>query len=171
VGATTRLIGEISPGSLEEAIRSELEDFGPAIVERSIERALERFDSLEAHAGCVAQGESPSPKSVAPPDWVTLEADPAFLAAPDVRGSATSERVPTGLWRTVRPVIDQALCNRCSWICSTLCPDGAIDVGIEREPSIDYDHCKGCLLCAAVCPPHAIGVVREAAPGDSGRAA
>jgi pyruvate ferredoxin oxidoreductase gamma subunit len=28
---------------------------------------------------------------------------------------------------------------------------------------IDYDHCKGCLVCAAVCPPHAIRVEPERA--------
>jgi pyruvate ferredoxin oxidoreductase gamma subunit len=104
--------------------------------------------------------------AVAPPEWVKLEAEPSSLAAPDICGSATSELVPTGLWRTMRPVIDETLCNRCWWICSTLCPDGAIDVSPEREPIIDYDHCKGCLLCAAVCPPHAIRVVPEASAGD-----
>jgi pyruvate ferredoxin oxidoreductase gamma subunit len=171
VGAAARLLGEISPLSLEESIRSELADLDAVVVERNVERALESYDSLEDHAGCVSQGQSPNSTSVGPPDWVTLEVEPASLAAPDVRGSATSESVPTGLWRTARPVIDDALCNRCSWICSTLCPDGAIDVGSDRAPSIDYDHCKGCLLCVAVCPPHAIRVEREVASGDSGRGA
>jgi pyruvate ferredoxin oxidoreductase gamma subunit len=37
-------------------------------------------------------------------------------------------------------------------------------------PRIDLDHCKGCMICAAVCPPHAIEAVseREAAAGDAG---
>jgi pyruvate ferredoxin oxidoreductase gamma subunit len=29
-------------------------------------------------------------------------------------------------------------------------------VDAERRPSVDYDHCKGCLVCVAVCPAHAI---------------
>jgi pyruvate ferredoxin oxidoreductase gamma subunit len=169
VGAAARLIGRISATHLEQAIRTELTGLAPALIEGNVERARESFSSLEEHAGCVAEGHEPTRAAAAPPEWVTLEVEPTSLAAPDIHGAATSELVPTGLWRTMRPVIDETLCNRCSWICSTLCPDGAIDVGPEREPIIDYDHCKGCLLCAAVCPPHAIEVVPEATAGDLGR--
>ena len=51
--------------------------------------------------------------------------------------------------------------HRCSWGCSTFCPDGALLVGDEGAPYIDYDHCKGCLVCVAVCPHHALVVVPE----------
>jgi pyruvate ferredoxin oxidoreductase gamma subunit len=161
VGAAARLIGKISQESLEQAIRLELAGLSPSVVERNALRARQSFASFEAHAGCVVEGEVASRAGAVPPEWVTLEAEASDIAAPDIHAGATSERVPTGLWRTMRPVIDETLCNRCSWICSTLCPDGAIDVGANREPRIDYDHCKGCLLCAAVCPPHAIRVEPE----------
>ena len=62
----------------------------------------------------------------------------------------------------MRPVIDLERCHRCHWLCSTLCPDGAIDVLADGAPQIDYDHCKGCMICVAVCPTHAIGAVPEA---------
>jgi pyruvate ferredoxin oxidoreductase gamma subunit len=166
VGAAARLIGQISAASLEDAIRTELAQLAPPLIERNVQRARESFSLLEAHAGCVAEGHEPTRAEAAAPEWVKLEVEPPVLAAPDIRRTATSERVPTGLWRTMRPVIDRALCNRCWWICSTLCPDGVIDVGAEREPIIDYEHCNGCLLCAAVCPPHAIRVEPEAAGGD-----
>ncbi len=169
VGAAARLIGQISVSSLEDAIRLELAGLAPALIERNVERALASFSSLEARAGCVAEGDDPKRAEAPPPDWVKLAVEPTSLAAPDIRGGATSEQVRTGLWRTVRPVIDEALCTRCSWICSTLCPDGAIDVGAEREPIIDYDHCKGCMVCVAVCPPHAIRLEPEAADGDRRR--
>jgi pyruvate ferredoxin oxidoreductase gamma subunit len=59
-------------------------------------------------------------------------------------------------------------------VCSTFCPDGAIRVTDEQRPDIDYDHCKGCMVCVAVCPPHAIEAVpehraqaQEEARGDS----
>jgi len=57
-------------------------------------------------------------------------------------------------------VIDYERCNKCWWICSTFCPDGAIKVA-EKTPVIDYDHCKGCMVCVAQCPPHAIEAVSE----------
>ena len=61
----------------------------------------------------------------------------------------------------MRPVIDYDKCNACAWICSTYCPDGAINVRADGYPDIDYDHCKGCLICVAQCPPHAIESVAE----------
>jgi pyruvate ferredoxin oxidoreductase gamma subunit len=95
---------------------------------------------------------------------VDVPLDPGALAAPDVRAPLSALQVRTGLWRTQRPVIDEALCRRCSWLCSTFCPDGAIAVLADGRPEIDYEHCKGCLVCAAVCPPHAIRVERELPP-------
>jgi len=79
--------------------------------------------------------------------------------------AATSELSNTGLWRTLRPVIDDGHCNRCSWVCSTLCPDSAIHVDADHRPRIDYDHCKGCMVCVAVCPRHAIRAVSEREAG------
>jgi pyruvate ferredoxin oxidoreductase gamma subunit len=61
----------------------------------------------------------------------------------------------------VRPVIDEARCKRCWWVCSTFCPDGAIAVDDAGQPRIDYAHCKGCLVCVAQCPAHAIAAVPE----------
>jgi pyruvate ferredoxin oxidoreductase gamma subunit len=67
----------------------------------------------------------------------------------------------TGLWRTERPAIDYGRCTRCWWICSTFCPEGAIQVDDERRPVIDYEHCKGCMVCLAQCPTHAIATRPE----------
>jgi pyruvate ferredoxin oxidoreductase gamma subunit len=94
---------------------------------------------------------------------VELGLEPGERSAPDVRAPATSVQVRTGLWRTHRPVIDRDVCRRCAWVCGTFCPDGAISVDALGQPVIDYDHCKGCLVCAAVCPPHAIRVEPERA--------
>ena len=58
-------------------------------------------------------------------------------------------------------MIDPERCNRCWWICSTFCPEGAIQVDEERRPRIDYDHCKGCMVCLTQCPTHAITAQEE----------
>jgi pyruvate ferredoxin oxidoreductase gamma subunit len=99
-------------------------------------------------------------ETLAAPDWVELPADESDAAAAAIHASATSVEVRTGLWRTVRPVIDYARCNHCWWVCSEFCPDSAIKV-IGGRPEIDYDHCKGCMICVAQCPPHAIASVPE----------
>jgi pyruvate ferredoxin oxidoreductase gamma subunit len=36
----------------------------------------------------------------------------------------------------------------------------------EGRPVIDYEHCKGCLVCVAVCPTHAVEARPEHAFGS-----
>ena len=159
--AAARLVGVIGRDALAAAVRAEVAPYGSAAVAKNLEEGLAAFDAFEAHAGCVAEG-SPAGAGVgAPPAWIDLPLDNVYDAAPDIHGALTSARAQTGLWRTLRPVIDYDRCNRCSWVCSTLCPDSAIAVAPDRTPRIDYEHCKGCMICAAVCPPHAISVVPE----------
>ncbi len=170
VGAAARLVGVIPRPALEAAARKELAALGEAALSRNLAAALSAYDLLADHAGCVREAPEPSAASYEPPDWIELPVDDVGLAAPAIFAPATSERVPTGLWRTVRPVLDRARCKRCAWICSTLCPDGVITVGPDGFPAIDYQHCKGCLVCMSSCPSHAIRAVpeEEAAGGPGG---
>ncbi|MGQ9598235.1 MAG: 4Fe-4S binding protein [Anaerolineae bacterium] len=50
-------------------------------------------------------------------------------------------------------------CNHCD-NCWIYCPDAVISRH-EGRYEIDYDYCKGCLLCAAVCPRRVISVIEE----------
>jgi 2-oxoacid:acceptor oxidoreductase delta subunit (pyruvate/2-ketoisovalerate family) len=62
----------------------------------------------------------------------------------------------TGSWRAFRPVRGQAACTHC-FQCWLFCPDSSILVNIEQEEMTGFDlmHCKGCGICAAVCPVNA----------------
>jgi pyruvate ferredoxin oxidoreductase gamma subunit len=154
-GAAARLVGVISRSSLEQAIRDELSHLGEAIIAKNLAMALEPYDLMAPQEGYVVPGGAISAADYRKPDWVDLPFDDARTSAPAVFAPVTSEMVKTGLWRTVRPVIDHSLCSRC-WLCSTYCPEGGITVDEEGYPHIDYDHCKGCLICMAQCPSHAI---------------
>lgn len=160
-GAAARLTGVIRRAALEEAIRTELGAHGEAVVAQNLKQALAAYDAMAAQTGIVQEGGEIAARAYARPDWVELPFEPARRAAPDIHGAATSVQVKTGLWRTMRPVIDYELCHHCTWVCSTLCPDSAIRVRADGAPEIDYDHCKGCLICVTVCPPHAIAAVPE----------
>ena len=85
----------------------------------------------------------------------------ASVSSPTIHAGATSVQVRTGLWRTLRPVINYDHCKHCWWVCSTICPDSAISVNDQNQPVIDYDHCKGCMICVARCAPHAIETIPE----------
>jgi pyruvate ferredoxin oxidoreductase gamma subunit len=155
-GAAARLLGVVQRHSLAQAIREEVGKFGAAAVEKNLASALAAFDAFSDQAGSVKQGGAVAVGAHRPPDWIDVPVEPARLSAPDIHAAGTSELSNTGVWRTLRPVIDYEHCNRCSWVCSTLCPDSAIKVDPDHTPRIDYDHCKGCMVCVAVCPPHAI---------------
>jgi pyruvate ferredoxin oxidoreductase gamma subunit len=161
-GGAAALLGVVSRGALEAAIRTELAGVPAEAVERSLAAALAAYDALAEHAGCVAEQPEADAAGAGAPDWIELPFEAARVSAPDIHGAATSVEVRTGLWRTLRPVIDRELCHRCHWVCSTHCPDSAISVDAQGAPRIDLDHCKGCMICVTVCPPHAIRAVPEA---------
>ncbi|MDJ0807493.1 MAG: 2-oxoacid:acceptor oxidoreductase family protein [Gammaproteobacteria bacterium] len=160
-GAAAGLSGVIGQTSLEQAIAEELGHLGAAVIAANLERASNAFQSLSEQAGLVKPGRTFSAEGWQTPDWIELPFEQADVSAPAIHAGLTSEAIKTGAWRTMRPLVDYARCNRCWWVCSTFCPDGAIRVDEERYPQIDYDHCKGCLICVAQCPPHAISAVAE----------
>ncbi len=57
----------------------------------------------------------------------------------------------TGAWRTQRPVYDEEKCIQCL-LCWIYCPDASTLVKDGRVVGINYDYCKGCGICASVCP-------------------
>ena len=67
--------------------------------------------------------------------------------------------VDVSKWRYQRPVTNAAKCCSCG-TCYIFCPTGCID---ERGGSFEADlaFCKGCGICARVCPVTAVAMVLE----------
>jgi len=161
-GAAAALLKVLSKAVLEAAIKEELQGLSLKVIEHNLEKALAAFDDMAADQNVkVSEGTQVSAREYEPPQWVDLPFEQARISAPTIHAGLTSVEVKTGLWRTLRPVIDYDLCKRCWWVCSSFCPDGAINV-VDSTPQIDYDHCKGCMVCLAQCPPHAISAIAEA---------
>ncbi len=141
-GAAARLCGVIRRATLEHAVRHELDDMSDAVVLRDVGVALDAFDAMGELEGSVTPGPDHPADRGAPPDWIDPPLDDPHFAAPSIHGGATSLAARTGLWRTLRPQIDPYLCHHCAWLCSTLCPDGAItaDGGL---PVIDLRALQG----------------------------
>ena len=66
----------------------------------------------------------------------------------------------TGDWRTIRPIFIEDKCIHCLF-CWRFCPDSAVFTEDGKFESFDYMHCKGCGICADVCPTDAIDMVPE----------
>lgn len=60
----------------------------------------------------------------------------------------------TGSWKTFKPVWKEEKCIQC-FNCWIMCPDNAIKTENGKVTGIHYELCKGCSICAAVCPPKA----------------
>jgi len=69
----------------------------------------------------------------------------------------SSIRNETGSWRDFKPVVDMNKCIKCL-MCFVSCPDATIN---PVTFGVDYVHCKGCGICAQVCPVDAIKMVEE----------
>jgi 2-oxoacid:acceptor oxidoreductase delta subunit (pyruvate/2-ketoisovalerate family) len=67
--------------------------------------------------------------------------------------------IKTGEWRFQRPVTKVGKCRQCGW-CYIFCPTGCIEEkGTYFTANLDF--CKGCGICARVCPGNAIKIIRE----------
>lgn len=161
VGAAARLMGVITKEKLIQAVNDEINLFGTELVNQNIDQATRAYELMTEQEGIVKESGIKSAFEYEQPDWINIPFENANISAPTIHASATSVEVRTGLWRTLRPVINYDRCKHCWWVCSTICPDSAISVNEQSEPVIDYNHCKGCMICVARCAPHAIETIPE----------
>jgi pyruvate ferredoxin oxidoreductase gamma subunit len=160
-GAAARLLGVLEWPVVEAALAQELAALGGETLDHNRLATRAAWEALADHAGSVVEGGGLAASAARPPDWIELPLDSADVAAAAIHAAANSVQVRTGLWRTLRPVPEPERCKRCWWVCSAFCPDSAINVTAEGTPEIDYEHCKGCMICVAQCPSHAIHAVPE----------
>ncbi|MBO8161472.1 MAG: 4Fe-4S binding protein [Thermosipho sp. (in: Bacteria)] len=68
---------------------------------------------------------------------------------------STAKEYQTGTWRVIRPVYKPENCINCMF-CWLYCPDQAVEIevvdGKPKMKGFNYYYCKGCGLCANVCP-------------------
>ncbi len=62
-----------------------------------------------------------------------------------------SKKAYVGDWRNIKPVFNPDTCINCQ-NCWIFCPDLSIISRDKKIQGVDYEHCKGCGICANVCP-------------------
>ncbi len=72
----------------------------------------------------------------------------------------------TGSWRTgKKPRFLQQSCTACD-MCALHCPEGCIYGEEENTYYNDETYCKGCGICANICPVKDIEMIPEVAEDD-----
>ncbi|HEY7602948.1 MAG TPA: 2-oxoacid:acceptor oxidoreductase family protein [Gaiellaceae bacterium] len=134
LGACVRYLLPDGLGFLEEAIASRTGPLADANI----------LAAREGYARCIRQhrlpGDAPVGAALAP-----IRREHATFAV----STTDSRQNHTGSWSDERPVLADA-CTACA-VCGLFCPDGAI-ARRDGAMSIDLLYCKGCGICAAVCP-------------------
>jgi pyruvate ferredoxin oxidoreductase delta subunit len=78
--------------------------------------------------------------------------------------AGTSKKIKTGTWRSMVPIWDSKKCIHCMK-CVNYCPENCIPIKIiktmPKRLETDFNYCKGCGICANVCPVGAIKMVPE----------
>jgi pyruvate ferredoxin oxidoreductase delta subunit len=87
------------------------------------------------------------------------------LPVGDIVEAGTAVDFYTGSWRLQRPVWNKEKCINCL-ICWISCPDSCIKILPDKQKTsivagIDYDHCKGCGICAKECPSKIKAITME----------
>jgi len=73
----------------------------------------------------------------------------------------TSKKNLTGSWRTgLKPKFLQQNCIACK-MCLIICPESCVTGEEKNTFQSNLDYCKGCGLCAEICPKKDIMMVEE----------
>lgn len=83
------------------------------------------------------------------------------MFGPLVNKPGSSRNNKTGSWRIeLRPNFLQKNCIACK-MCILICPEGCVEGNEKNTYHCDYNFCKGCGSCAAICPKQDIAMVKE----------
>ncbi|MEO0107676.1 MAG: 2-oxoacid:acceptor oxidoreductase family protein [candidate division WOR-3 bacterium] len=171
LGALVRVLGVLNYDAVIESIRDKLSKKfrgKDELIEQNLSAVQRAYREVQSSED-VTTGAGKSPKGycslqecqapateVLPKTWTDLPIGARLHDTKKIRENKT------GTWRSRRPQWSSAKCTNCL-ICWIYCPDASIIVKEGKVSGVDYDYCKGCGICAEVCPKRvqAIVMVKE----------
>jgi pyruvate ferredoxin oxidoreductase gamma subunit len=161
LGAIAKAQDFISLDAILQAIRDRFgERLGPRAAALNAEAAKTAYERTRLGR---CKGEKTLPiKREWLPKWT--EIPPGVSLPVDTKegivvGPGSAWQNPVGTWRTSSPLYHKDKCIRCLR-CWWSCPEGTIKRQEDDYEKWDYRYCKGCGICANVCPVDAIEMVR-----------
>jgi 2-oxoacid:acceptor oxidoreductase gamma subunit (pyruvate/2-ketoisovalerate family)/2-oxoacid:acceptor oxidoreductase delta subunit (pyruvate/2-ketoisovalerate family) len=166
----TAILGAIARAddivSLDRILQAIEDKFGEKLGERAgilnAEAAKAAFESARTGR---CKGERPLvSKATWLPPWEEIPpgtALPVATMGEVVVGPGSSWQNLTGTWRMQSPMYKKEKCVRCLR-CWWACPEGTIKRQADDYMRWDYRYCKGCGVCANICPASAIEMKKGA---------
>lgn len=154
LGLYARATGAVDIEALYDAIR---ERFPGKVGAGNVAGLREAYEQARVQTGAVLPATRPRPATTVPDVSQVLDR-PSFGYT---RLSGASEGNPALAWRPWLPVIDQSKCTCHFCVVPGFCPDGVIS-WTDGRYEVNYEYCKGCGICSAVCV-HSAVTMREAA--------
>ncbi|MEM3525831.1 MAG: 2-oxoacid:acceptor oxidoreductase family protein [Candidatus Jordarchaeaceae archaeon] len=155
LGAFAKATGLISLDSIFESLDSTFHggesEKNLSAVEMAYEKTVEQTIPKEQYLN----GDMPASKHERVPIFKTWR---DLTPLPVSKPSEGSMGI-TGEWRVFKPTYDRENCNKCL-ACWIFCPESAVGVDDAGYPVINYTYCKGCGICAYVCPRKNMRLVR-----------
>jgi len=161
LGAVARVCDLVSMESMQQAIENRFgEKFGEAAA-RSNAAAAAAAHSQAVIGTCMGKRPLTEKKEWLPgwrdiPIGTTL--DERIVEGVTV-GPGGARQNLTGSWRVQTPRYDKEKCIRCLR-CWFSCPEGCIKREEDDYVHWDLNYCKGCGICAQVCPVKAIDMIK-----------
>jgi 2-oxoacid:acceptor oxidoreductase gamma subunit (pyruvate/2-ketoisovalerate family)/2-oxoacid:acceptor oxidoreductase delta subunit (pyruvate/2-ketoisovalerate family) len=164
LGAMARADDFVSLESIQRAIMNRFgEKLGEKAGRINAEAAKAAFD--RSHEGLCKGDRKLKRKNAWLPTW--QETPPGVALGKGTKagmavGPGSMSQNMTGTWGVSNPVYDESKCVKCQR-CWFICPEGCIRRHDDDSLEFDMRYCKGCGVCAKVCPKEAISMRRKGA--------
>jgi pyruvate ferredoxin oxidoreductase gamma subunit len=160
LGLYARVTGAVDLDTLCEVVQDR---FPGKVGAGNVAGVREAYAQARIETGVVLEPTRGRPRK-ALPDLATVLDRPSF-GYTGLPGA--SDGNPALAWRPRLPVIDQAKCTCHFCVTPGFCPDGVIR-WTDGRYEVNYEYCKGCGVCAAVCVHSAVTMRESSAVLGSG---